>query len=171
MIKENLSNLNPYFMTGFFDGESCFSITIRKNLKCKIGWSVGLTFSIVLHKKDLPWLNSIKESLGDGIGSITNHSKDSIQFQVTSKKDLTILIKHLDIYPLITQKYADYLIFKQAFEIYSNRQHLTLEGLKKLVAIKSVMNLGLSDELKKAFPDVKPEARPLVICNTIKDPH
>lgn len=33
------------------------------------------------------------------------------------------------------------------------------------------MNLGLSDELKKAFPDVKPEARPLEICNTIKDPH
>lgn len=161
---------HPYFITGFLDGESCFSITIRKNLKCIIGWSVGLTFTIVLHKKDLLLLKSIQESL-DGVGSITKHGKDSIQLQVTSKKDLAIIIKHLERFPLITQKFADYLIFKQAFEIYSNREHLTLEGLKKLVAIKSEMNLGLSDELKKAFPSVKPVARPLVLGKTIKDPN
>jgi hypothetical protein len=33
------------------------------------------------------------------------------------------------------------------------------------------MNNGLSDKLKKAFPDVKPVQRPQVIDQEIKDPH
>ena len=34
------------------------------------------------------------------------------------------------------------------------KEHLTIEGLHKIVAIKSATNLGLSEELKLAFPDV-----------------
>ena len=43
-------------------------------------------------------------------------------------------------------------------------EHLTIDGLKKIVAIRACMNLGLSDELKKAFPtpDVVSVPRPLV---------
>lgn len=33
-----------------------------------------------------------------------------------------------------------------------NKEHLTIEGVNKIVAIKASMNLGLSDELKVAFP-------------------
>ena len=32
------------------------------------------------------------------------------------------------------------------------KEHLTNEGLLKIVAIKASMNLGLSDDLKVAFP-------------------
>jgi hypothetical protein len=43
-----------------------------------------------------------------------------------------------------------------------NKEHLTTEGLHKIVAIKASMNNSLSDELKAAFPDITPVARPLV---------
>jgi hypothetical protein len=33
----------------------------------------------------------------------------------------------------------------------SHKEHLTPEGLRKLVAIKASMNQGLSDELKASF--------------------
>jgi hypothetical protein len=59
--------------------------------------------------------------------------------------------------PLITQKGSDFQLLKQAYEIIKNKRHLTSEGLKQLVAIKSSMNLGLSDSLKAAFPDVLPK--------------
>ena len=42
------------------------------------------------------------------------------------------------------------------------KEHLTQEGLIKIIAIKASMNLGLSEELKLAFPDVVPVVRPLV---------
>ena len=49
------------------------------------------------------------------------------------------------------------------------REHLTFEGFSKIVAIKAAMNLGLSDVLKKAFPDVVPVVRPLVLYQKILD--
>jgi len=55
--------------------------------------------------------------------------------------------------------------------MYLNKEHLTTEGIKKLVAIKASMNLGLSDELKKAFHSVEPVARPLVLDKKIKIPY
>jgi hypothetical protein len=37
-----------------------------------------------------------------------------------------------------------------------NKEHLTPEGLLKIVSIRSVVNLGLSDDLKAAFSKVMP---------------
>lgn len=49
-----------------------------------------------------------------------------------------------------------------------NKEHLTSEGLSKIVAIKASINLGLSDKLLINFLDIKPYARPEI--NTIKIP-
>lgn len=40
------NNLNPNFVTGFCDAESCFNLTISKNPKHKLGWSVKLVFNL-----------------------------------------------------------------------------------------------------------------------------
>ena len=50
----------------------------------------------------------------------------------------------------------------QVCEIIERREHLSLEGLRQIVAIRASMNRGLSDELSAAFPDVVPVVRPLV---------
>jgi len=44
--------LNPYWVTGFIDGEGSFIIIIRKYPKYKTGWRVDTEFKIGLHKKD-----------------------------------------------------------------------------------------------------------------------
>jgi hypothetical protein len=38
------------------------------------------------------------------------------------------IIDFFDKYPLITQKLADYLLFKQVFEMIKNKEHLTIKG-------------------------------------------
>lgn len=40
---------------------------------------------------------------------------------------------------------------------------MTLLGLKKIVAIRAALNLGLTDQLKAAFPNTVPVLRPSVI--------
>ena len=72
---------------------------------------------------------------------------------------------------MITQKLADYLLFKQAYELIKNKEHLTHEGLSKIVGIKASINKGLPDQLKEAFPDVEPINRPLVVNKEIPDPN
>jgi hypothetical protein len=100
-------------------------------------------------------------SLG-GIGNITKHGKDSLQYRVTSHKDLLVLIDHFEKFPLMTQKRADYELFKQALYLVYRKEHLTLEGFffinLKIVALRlrASVNLGLSDELKEAFTDILP---------------
>ena len=36
--------INPWFITGFTDGEGSFIISITKDKKLKLGWEVGLFF-------------------------------------------------------------------------------------------------------------------------------
>ena len=51
------------------------------------------------------------------------------------------------------------------------REHLTLEGVQKIVSIKAVLNKGLPDNLKTAFPDIVPSLRPQVISQKILNPN
>jgi len=120
-----------------------------------------------LHQKDRALLELIKASLG--VGQIYKHGKDSIQLRVSSVKDLLVIIDHFDKYPLITQKLADYLLFKRVFELMNRKEHLTSEGLIRIIAIRASMNNGLSPELKAAFPNIIPAPRPLIESTEIKD--
>ena len=57
---------------------------------------------------------------------------------------------------MITQGCSDFKLFKQAFYLIERKEHLTLEGFIKIVAIKAAMNNGLSDVLWTAFPNIIP---------------
>jgi len=71
---------------------------------------------------------------------------------------------------LRTYKNNDYLLFKEALGMIKSKEHLTLEGFKKLLTIKVSLNKGLTSELKTAFPDIVGVKRPLVINKGIPDP-
>jgi hypothetical protein len=88
---------------------------------------------------------------------------------VTSLADLEVVIDHFDKYPLITQKRADYMLFKQVVDLVKCKKHLTPEGLKEIVNLKANINNGLNDELKEAFPNMIPVPRPLVVDQEIKN--
>jgi hypothetical protein len=149
----NKSKLNPHYVTGFSDGESCFHLSIGKNSKYKIGYYVNPGFTIVLHKKDELLLRSIQSFFG-GIGNLKVLPK-IVQYRVFSLKDLDIILNHFENYPLITKKHTDFLLFKEALALIKNKEHLTIEGFNKIIALKSSMNLGLPEVLKESFPDIQ----------------
>ncbi len=151
----------------FFDGESSFYIIIHKSNNVKTGWSVRAVFEIHLHVKDKALLEMIQASLG--VGSITTRD-NQVSFKVYYK-DLAVLIDHLGSYPLITKKRADFELFKRVLELMNRQEHLTPEGLMKIVSIKAAMNKGLSEDLQTAFPNVTPVSRPIVDVPTIPDPN
>jgi hypothetical protein len=137
-----LSSLNPWYITGFADAESCFSIRITKSTTHLTGWQVQPRFSIGLDKRDLALLKKIQSFFG--VGKISTYNSNVVYFRVISVKDLAVIIDHFDKYPLITQKRADYLLFKRIVEIINRKEHLSNEGLRKIVEIIASMNLGLS---------------------------
>ena len=158
--------LDPWYITGFVDGEGCFLISVTKDSNSKTGWGVTLGFSIHLHSKDFPLLERIKMYMG--VGNILLKT-DRCIYQVRSLKDLVSVIDHFDKYPLITRKRADYLLFKQAFELIKLKKHLTSEGFLSLIKIKASINKGLSEELKKSFSDNLLIDKPVVEVPNIID--
>lgn len=143
-------------------------VTIRENPGCILGWAVVAAFQISLHVKDKAILNAIEAFFG-GIGQ-NKQGKNKWTFVVSSLKDIQKIVEHFDTYPLITQKYGDYLLFREAVTLIQRKEHLTLEGLEKIVAIKASMNLGLSKKLQEAFPIIKPKGRLLVHTPQIPNP-
>jgi hypothetical protein len=53
----------------------------------------------------------------------------------------------------------------------NKKEHLTEEGLRKIVSIRAALNRGLSEELKIAFPDIIPVERPVVKITENLDPN
>lgn len=149
---EAKNKLNPWFVTGFTDGEGCFGLYIYKNTALKIGWYAFLDFKITLHKKDKDLLDKIK--IYFGVGKISKHGEQTINFGIRSIKDLQLIINHFDKFTLKTKKLNDYKLFKLAFNIIKNKEHLTKDGFNKLLLIKSYINKGLTPELKIAFPKI-----------------
>ena len=166
----NLNNtyyLNPYYITGLVDAEGCFTTSIYKDSRMKTGWQVKPIFQLNLHKKDLKILEAVQKTWG--VGKIYKHGQDSFMYRVSSLKNLRVITNHFDYYPLITQKFADYLLFKQSIDLIQKKLHLTEKGLLTLVGIKSVLNWGLSEKFKETFPNTIPVVRPKVDTSEIKD--
>jgi hypothetical protein len=96
-----------------------------------------------------------------GIGSIhLANNREIVNYSIDSIHDLNKLIFYLEQYPLLTQKSADLLLFKQAINIVNNKAHLTSKGLIEIINLKASMNLGLSDKLKLEFSGYIPAERP-----------
>ena len=164
-----ITQLNPYFITGFCDAESSFQIVIIRNKNSKLGWSVQPFFTIGLHSRDLVLLSEIKSYFGCGT-IVKNETQNEVSFRVSSLQDLTVkIIPHFLNYPLLTQKKADFLLFKQATDLLLKKSHLTMEGLQELVNIKSSMNLGISNDLKLSFINTVPTQRLIIKTTNIPD--
>ena len=163
--------VDPGFLTGFSDGEASFIIYIQKTNNTKIGWASWVAFEINLDGKDLSILKDTKTYLG--VGKINQKSNGTCVYYIRSIKEIATLIDHFDKYPLITKKQADYLLFRSAYEIIKNKQHLTEEGFNQLLALRASINKGLPAPLKEAFPKIIPACteRPVVKDGGIPDPN
>ncbi len=128
---------------GLIDAEGCFRISILKNSKYTEGsvpYKIRLYFQIAFHRKDEKLLELIIQELKVGKIYKTNSRPDISELQVSSIKDIKVIVEFFERYPLITQKFGDFSLFKEAFLLISRKEHLTSQGISKIVALKSSSN-------------------------------
>jgi hypothetical protein len=149
--------LNPSFISGFSDAEGSFVVTILKNPRYKIGWNVQARFQIKLHEKDRVLLLLIQKYF-ENIGYISKiNDRFTVEFRVSDITSLNnIIIPHFEKYSLITNKYEDFVVFKQIVSLMSENKHTNLEGLKEILVHRASLNWGLSKTLKESFPSIVP---------------
>ena len=82
-----------------------------KIVKWKKGDKLNLYFNIIYIKKDLNILEALQKTWG--VGKIYKHGQDLFMYRVSFLKNLRVITRHFENYPLISQKSADYLLFKK----------------------------------------------------------
>nr|YP_008475214.1 hypothetical protein [Wickerhamomyces mucosus]AGS44520.1 hypothetical protein [Wickerhamomyces mucosus] len=145
-----LEKLDPNFLTGLTDAEGCFSI--------KIGKRTQLEFNITLHSIDDELIKLVHEYFN--CGNYRSYANKSV-FSVVSIKDMKKIIDHFDNYPLLTDKQADYLLFREGYINKINK----VRDIEKYLALSASINWGLSEKLKKEYPNIIPATRPIIEVN------
>lgn len=162
-------SLHPYWITGFTDAEGCFTIKYSQSNEYKMQWRVQAQFQIKLHERDLILLNQIKDFFS--VGTLVKDGT-KIAYTIKSIKNLMeIVIPHFDRFPLLTKKYADFKLFKEIVIIMARKGHLNKEDFAKILSLRASLNLGLSEKLKLAFPNVVAITRPEVLLREIAHPY
>ena len=167
------TKLDPWFVTGFCDGEASFSVSISidKRIKGRVGWTVKPSFQISLHSRDMNLLLQLQEFFACG-SIVSKNNRSEISFRVNSLHDLTnFIIPHFVNFPLLSQKAADFELFKQIVKLINNKIHLTDVGLQQIINIRASINLGLSDLQKSKFINYKPVPRPIINYTEIPNPN
>ncbi len=157
----NTKGLNPNFVTGLIDAEGSFMISVRRHVKYKNNWVVQASMEINMSSNDSSLLVLVQQLFG-GIGFFSHKQKiNMVSYSVAKLSDIVnIIIPHFNKYPLQSAKSIDFKIWSECVEIINNKEHLTDEGLNRIISLKSILNRGLTEKLKLDFPNIKNLDRP-----------
>lgn len=135
---DSLSDENFYeWFRGYVDAEGCFFIQILEN-------RFKLVFTFCVHKDELELIKYIAQRLG--VGNISVGCK-TISYTISSKNDLLKIFSIFDTRSLNTSKNLNYIVFRQAYDLYFNRESIkvSLELRKKMRDLKDQMNKNRID--------------------------
>lgn len=129
-----------FYLSGFTDGEGSFNISLINRNDYKNGWKVVVAFNISQKDNTIPLL--FKKVLNCGT---IRYRKDGIcYYEVTSIRDIKfVVIPFFERFPILSQKGKKrFKIFKKIAEIVYNGNHLKRDGMKKLLQLRDMMEVG-----------------------------
>jgi hypothetical protein len=117
-----------------------------------VGYNVQLKMHVTQHINSVNVLYAMKEFFKCGSMVVHNKLADRMRYQITAIAEIqNVLIPFLEEHPLLTSKFLNYLDFKKAVDLVSNKKHLTLEGIEQLRILAKGMNTGRTFDQKWIF--------------------
>ena len=145
--------LDPFWVVGFVDGEGCFYVGINRNRTMKTGYQVFPEFRIVQHERDVQVLYALKKFFGCGV--VRRNHDDRYELRIRKLDCLKRVVEFFEKYPLKTKKNIDFKKFRRILLLMERGEHLTKEGLIKILEIAIEMNTGDHQRLKETLRDIK----------------
>lgn len=128
-------DLKNLWLAGFSDADASFQIKVL-NKANRNKSEIRLNFQIDQKNSDMLFL--IKDFLGGNIGY--RKSQDTYYYGSTSFGSAKNVIKYFDVFHLQSSKYVNYLKWRKAYILIQNKDHLTEQGIKKIIQLKGTMN-------------------------------
>lgn len=141
------SFLKPEYVVGFVDGEGCFSVTVHPRSDCKQKCEIRPAFEMEVSIDDKEIMERIYEALGKpGQLYVLDYKRYSkwkphIKIKVSNLKDLVEkIIPFFKKHPPQSKKRNSFEIFCKIVSMIQRKEHLTKEGVEKIVRLREAMN-------------------------------
>jgi hypothetical protein len=130
----------PSYVSGFFDGEGCFTVSISPRATLRVGWEVRPSVSVSQNEDRSQVLHQIMGYFG--CGSIRRDTSDlTVKWEVRSLRQLREhVIPHFEEWPLLSAKQNDVDLFVAVCDRMARREHLQPGGLIEVVTMARRMN-------------------------------
>jgi hypothetical protein len=130
----------PSYISGYVDGEGCFTVSISPRPTLRVGWEVRPSLSVSQNGDR----NEVRLEIQDYFGCGTlrpDRSDKTVKWEVRS---LPLLIErvipHFHRYPLRSGKRNDFELFASTCEAMARGRHLEPDGLREIVRWADAMN-------------------------------
>jgi LAGLIDADG endonuclease len=128
------------YISGFVDGEGCFTVSISPRAKLLVGWEVRPSFSVSQNGDRAEVLHVLQGHFG--CGSIRPDRSDrTLKWETRRLEDLLDrVIPHFRRYPLISGKRLDFERLAAVCRLQAAGAHRTEAGLIEIVELAREMN-------------------------------
>ena len=140
-----------WYIAGFVDGEGSFVISLRQRNDFVLKWQPTLIFNVA--QRDISNLVMIKKYLG--VGRLQKRSDGVHYYIVSNPNDISNkIMPFFERYNFFSEsKNRNLSIFKEAMKIMTDRNHLTKDGLLKIIMLREKINEGKGRKRKYNLQD------------------
>jgi LAGLIDADG DNA endonuclease family protein len=128
------------YISGYVDGEGCFTVSISPRAKLLVGWEVRPSLSVSQNGDRAEVLHAIQAHFG--CGSIRPDRSDKTLKWETRRLEniLEHVIPHFERYPLLSGKRLDFERFAAVCRLMATGRHRERDGLVEIVELARTMN-------------------------------
>jgi hypothetical protein len=128
------------YISGYVDGEGCFTVSISPRPTLKVGWEVRPSLSVSQNSDRAEVLLLIQQYFGCG-RLRPDRSDRTLKWETRRLASLVdAVVPHFREYPLLSGKQRDFELFADVCERMARGSHLTVPGLREIVGLASRMN-------------------------------
>ena len=130
----------PSYISGYVDGEGCFSVSISPRPTLLVGWEVRPSLSVSQNEDRSEVLLLMQRFFACGTLR-PDRSDRTLKWEVRSLRLLLErVVPHFNAYPLLSGKQRDFELFADICRRMADGAHRKPEGLSEIVARASQMN-------------------------------
>jgi hypothetical protein len=130
----------PSYISGYVDGEGCFSVSVSPRPTLIVGWEVRPSVSVSQNGNRSEVLLDLRQYFGCGTLR-PDRSDRTLKWEVRSLPlIMERVIPHFRRYPMRSGKQRDFELFASVCERMARGEHRSFEGLREIVRLAGEMN-------------------------------
>ena len=129
------------YIAGYVDGEGSFSVSVQRNVSCRVGFQLVPEFHVSQNGDRSQVLELIRKRLGCGYIKSNSKRDRALVLVVRNREDLlSRVIPFFERCPLLSTKHAEFERFAKVVRGMALGQHLTRAGFEELLQEALSMN-------------------------------